>query len=51
MKKWEYYLENENEYHTVDVNQLGLKGWELVAVVKNYGVYCTFYFKREIIKP
>lgn len=45
MQKWEYSVEkNLKEY---DLNELGQRGWELVAVTCNgNGTPEIFYFKR-----
>lgn len=47
MKKWEYaYSELKGSF---DWNEMGLKGWELVAVtICTYGKM-TGFFKRELL--
>lgn len=48
MARWEYYNEGQGPgYGPVDLEGLGLRGWELVAVAE-HKTYCNFYFKRRI---
>ena len=50
MKKFEYYvvaIVNDNfEHLRVELNALGINGWELVNVITD-GVWDVCYFKRE----
>jgi len=47
MKKWEYLSPN-TKGTTVNLNELGKDGWELVTVTAERDGYHTCYFKREI---
>jgi hypothetical protein len=56
MKKWEYRVENDAN-DEVDIDKLGLDGWELVTIVSklipmglhNETVY-FYFFKRELLE-
>lgn len=50
MKKFEYLVRYSARLNQADLNELGLKGWGLVAVVLCYGTMKEFdyYFKREL---
>lgn len=49
MKQFEYHI--DHTLGTSDLNRLGLSGWELVSIQRDYKTAKHwFYFKREKIK-
>lgn len=58
MKKWQYryevFEEKGNGQFQEYLNQLGMEGWELVAVQSDYNrvfIYHSLVFKRPIEEP
>lgn len=48
MKKFEYLKGLVDLHKTIDLNELGLQGWELVSVVNFNPIGTIYIFKREI---
>jgi hypothetical protein len=46
---WEYVVVTGDAESPVLLAEYGAQGWELVAVVREFGTRATFYFKRRKI--
>ena len=46
--QWEYFT--FTGLNKAQLTNLGLEGWELVAVTHAHGIEATFYFKRPLRK-
>jgi hypothetical protein len=44
---WEYLVITTEAEATALFAEYGAQGWELVAVVREFGTRATFYFKRR----
>jgi hypothetical protein len=44
---WEYLVITTEAESTAVLAEYGAQGWELVAVVREFGTRATFYFKRR----
>jgi hypothetical protein len=44
---WEYLVITTEAESTALLADYGAQGWELVAVVREFGTRATFYFKRR----
>ena len=44
---WEYLVVTTEAESTAVLAEYGSQGWELVAVVREFGTRATFYFKRR----
>jgi hypothetical protein len=44
---WEYLVITTEAEATALLAEYGAQGWELVAVVREFGTRATFYFKRR----
>ncbi len=44
---WEYLVITTEAESTGVLAEYGAQGWELVAVVREFGTRATFYFKRR----
>jgi len=44
---WEYLVVTAEAESTAALAEYGAQGWELVAVVREFGTRATFYFKRR----
>jgi hypothetical protein len=44
---WEYLVITTEAESTALLAEYGAQGWELVAVVREFGTRATFYFKRR----
>jgi hypothetical protein len=44
---WEYLVVTSESESTAALAEYGAQGWELVAVVREFGTRATFYFKRR----
>lgn len=46
---WEYLVITSEAESVAVLAEYGAQGWELVAVVREFGTRATFYFKRRRI--
>lgn len=46
---WEYLVITSEAESAAVLAEYGAQGWELVAVVREFGTRATFYFKRRRI--
>jgi hypothetical protein len=44
---WEYLVVTTEAESAAAIAEYGAQGWELVAVVREFGTRATFYFKRR----
>jgi hypothetical protein len=44
---WEYLVVTTEAESNAALAEYGAQGWELVAVVREFGTRATFYFKRR----
>jgi hypothetical protein len=44
---WEYLVITTEAESAAVLAEYGAQGWELVAVVREFGTRATFYFKRR----
>jgi hypothetical protein len=44
---WEYLVVTTEAESTAVLAEYGAQGWELVTVVREFGMRATFYFKRR----
>jgi hypothetical protein len=44
---WEYLVITSEAESAAVLAEYGAQGWELVAVVREFGTRATFYFKRR----
>ena len=52
MQKWEYYKAGSSEMSVEQFDELGERGWELVAVIpESEYVYTSAWFKRPKPAP